>query len=911
MTHPKFENKVQSVRSFLSKNKWLSRVTPIVIGLLATLWFVIRVVPKPSRAGYPCMKVAYPFMTAFVLWLVSFTGIFASYKLLVSSVRRKRLLMIGLSLTFLVIAVGFHIYTNTDKVFAQSPVAIVHPANEPFGEGQGILPGRVTWAWNPDATIENCTNDLTKNDGYFLNKNINQAVIDQMVQQSIQQIGNQPILADAWDAIFRAFNIKKGKGDVGYTTGETIFLKINQGCAGWSTNADFTRNTAAWAYIGFAETSPQVTLAIIKQLVNVAGVPQNKIIVADPIAKLYADTYQIIHDIFPNIIFGDKANATKGRTLLHKETTPVIFYSDKGTVLTASSDCFYTEMQNADYMINIAALKAHARAGITLTAKNHYGSHTRDGSEHMHNGLIAPTNDIPTKTGYGRYRTQVDLMGSKYLGQNTLLYIVDGLWGGTEATETPVKWKMAPFNNDWPSSVFISMDQVALESVCFDFLRSEAPLNPAAWKNRPLMDQGVDDYLHQAASSENWPKGIVYDPDGSGTPLPSLGVHEHWNNATDKQYLRNMGFTKGIELVKILSKKQAGSNFSSFEVLQNTPVVDGVGNDNVWETVGWQYIDQFWKPYGTVLTPDDFSGRFKVLWSSEKNKLYVLAETTDDDFVDGYVYPAPGYPDYDILEIFIDENKSGGPHVFDNGTDNAENAFSYHIAINSPADGGTTSEKQVLDIAGKSWSDYFNPNYADHFPEFTVKREGNKLTWEFSLTVYKETYDPTKSAALNTSSISTLSANKTIGFAMAYCDADGGVGRDNFIGSDYGPNKSGEFNDYWMSANGYATMTLRAGNPLTSLNPELAASAFANAMKLYPNPSTGVFSLKLESLDVSRPIQVSVYTIQGQIIESTTYHSTQSTIIYPMNISGMVRGNYIIRVVNGKNSASQKIQIIK
>ena len=62
---------------------------------------------------------------------------------------------------------------------------------------------------------------------------------------------------------------------------------------------------------------------------------------------------------------------------------------------------------------------------------------------------------------------------------------------------------------------------------------------------------GVDDYLHQAAESSNWPEGITYDPDNSGKPLPSLGVHEHWNNAENKQYSRNLGLTGGIELISI------------------------------------------------------------------------------------------------------------------------------------------------------------------------------------------------------------------------------------------------------------------------------------------------------------------------------------------------------------------------
>lgn len=40
---------------------------------------------------------------------------------------------------------------------------------------------------------------------------------------------------------------------------------------------------------------------------------------------------------------------------------------------------------------------------------------------------------------------------------------------------------------------------------------------------------GVDDYLHQAASSDWWPEGFIYDPDNSRTPIQSLGTHERCN----------------------------------------------------------------------------------------------------------------------------------------------------------------------------------------------------------------------------------------------------------------------------------------------------------------------------------------------------------------------------------------------
>lgn len=554
MIHHKLGFKVAGIVKVFNNHRFLKKTLPLFLGLVALFWFLIRVIPKPQRAAYPCMKVAYPLMSGLVIWLLGITGISASARIVIKQIRSKKyfiafsaLLMFALvSSVFLVYHSGI-LYANIDR---KPPV---HLPNEPFGTAQGIVPGRVVWAWDPDATNENCTNNVAKGDGYFLAKNNNQQIIDKMVAEGIRNVADKKNLKKAWDNIFRYFNKQKGRGDRGYKNCETIFIKINQGCGSWNTDTDLSRRKGA---LGYSETSPEVVLSVIKQLVNEAGVPQNKIIVADPLAHIYSDNYTLLHNEFPDVNYGDntQAGVSYGRTFLTPETIPVIFYSDKGTVLRARTDCLYTEMQNCDYMINIAALKAHGCAGITLMAKNHFGSITAKSAGHLHPGLLGEKNDKPTRPDYCMYRVQVDLMGSRYLGRNTILNIVDGLWGGPEALETPVKWKMEPFNNDWPNSIFLSQDQVALESVCFDFLRYEATIGAPEWKNRPNMAQGVDDYLHQAASSKYWPEGIVYDPDNSGTPVPSLGVHEHWDNAVNKNYSRNLGKKEGIELVKLLAK---------------------------------------------------------------------------------------------------------------------------------------------------------------------------------------------------------------------------------------------------------------------------------------------------------------------------------------------------------------------
>ena len=52
---------------------WARLVTP-VIGFSALLWFLIRVIPKPSRATYPCQRAAFPLASGFICWLLGLGG---------------------------------------------------------------------------------------------------------------------------------------------------------------------------------------------------------------------------------------------------------------------------------------------------------------------------------------------------------------------------------------------------------------------------------------------------------------------------------------------------------------------------------------------------------------------------------------------------------------------------------------------------------------------------------------------------------------------------------------------------------------------------------------------------------------------------------------------------------------------
>jgi len=547
-----------------------TKILFIISGIFSIFWISFRLLTKPSRSTYPCIRAAYPIATSFILYVSSLLASFISYKYAGKYARKARY---GLAFLFICIAfiTGFYAFQSNKKpVFAN--ISNTYVANSPIGEPKGVLPGCVVWFHHPGATDEYWNRNKSNN--YYSNNHTKIDTVEAMVIASILELTGTSSIDQAWDSLFTYFNKEHGKGAISYQEKEQIFIKCNFVTA-------FDQQYDG----GPTWTSPQVILAILRQLINNMSIPQENIALGDPMVCVTNDYWNILHIEFPDVKYIDHQGGN-GRTFAEKGTQADIFYSDRGDILRDSgnhwsnspdsgdpvySDTLYKIIEDADYMINIAALKGHGRAGVTLCAKNHFGSHVRTTAAHQHMGLPKPGGDI-TRYGYGQYRIQVDLMGHRMLGGNTVLFIVDGLWAGPDAGSLPEKFDMPPFNNDWTSSIFMSQDQVALESVCLDFLQ-------AMYINgKPQMD-GVDDYLRQAADTTNWPAGFTYDPENDGTQLTSLGVHEHWNNAIDKQYSKELGLGNGIDFVK-LSRDNLSSvdgytdlalNAAEFTLHQNYP----------------------------------------------------------------------------------------------------------------------------------------------------------------------------------------------------------------------------------------------------------------------------------------------------------------------------------------------------
>jgi hypothetical protein len=386
----------------------------------------------------------------------------------------------------------------------------------PLGVPRGVVPGRVTWAHDPAAVTWDGTGS------WWTDANNNQAVIDRMVSGSIRGLTNQKSDAQAWSAMFQHFNRTHGRGKAGYKAGEKIAIKAN------------LNNTTDHGTIDRLNSSPHLILSLVRQLTGPGKVPQSSITVFDSSRFIPGNLYDKIHHEFPGVVFVDHIGGD-GRMKAEFKTNAIPY-----SVPSRNATGLDNTVVQAAYLIDAALLKGHVSSGVSLCAKNLFGAtsiHT-DWHKNAHDGF--PHN----RDGSPSYAAIVDFLGHKDLGQKTMLFLIDGLYGNENADPPPShKWKMTPFNDAWPSSIFMSLDGVAVDSVGFDFLTSEWP---------DLVDiANADNYLREAALANDPPSKTFYDPERDGIRCRSLGVFEHWNNGTDKKYSGNLGKAHGIELFPV------------------------------------------------------------------------------------------------------------------------------------------------------------------------------------------------------------------------------------------------------------------------------------------------------------------------------------------------------------------------
>ena len=608
-------------------NRAIEKIRPLnwlfpIVGLSSLVWFLIRVIPKPSRATYPCQRAAFPIASAFVIWLMGITASFAFFHRARARLHQTRYVAALTAFAAAIIVLGVtYIDSPTELAVAdEGPFIPSDAPNAPVGEGRGVHPGRVVWVHDTAATSWDGSTGF-----WFEDENTDPVIVDDMVSRSVRALTGSASDAGAWAALFEHFNHRRGRGETGYQPGEKIAVKLNMNQVG------SYRMTNNWHF-----PAPQLVLALTRQLVNEAGVADADIAYYDATRNIHGSILDAVHAEFPDVRFVDW-QGTEGREKFQRDTDILVHWSEELTLEEDGGNPTYLPqvVTEAAYLVNIGVLKGHNLAGVTMCAKNLFGSFSTD-----KNGIL--TQNAPWGAGIhpyvtvhpflngghwnfemrdmGTYNALVDLMGHEHLGEKTLLFVVDGLYGKNTQNydkNDRHRWQNAPFNDDWSSSLLVSQDFVAIESVGLDFLRAEP--------SQVNVTGNVDNYLHEAAQANAPPSGKVYAPNGDGAPLPSLGAHEHWNNPIDKQYSRNLGKDYGIELVtpemitavgeaatsalpRALQLRNYPNPFNAGTVLSFDVPVDGQARLEIFNTLGQQ----------VALLLDDHltAGHHQIVWNA-------------------------------------------------------------------------------------------------------------------------------------------------------------------------------------------------------------------------------------------------------------------------------------------------------
>lgn len=304
--------------------------------------------------------------------------------------------------------------------------------------------------------------------------------------------------------------------------------------------------------------------------------------------------------------------------------------------------------------------------------------------------------------------------------------------------------------------------------------------------------------------------------------------------------------------------------------LSTEPVlIDGIANETIWDVSDWYEIKHVWIPYGQTVSVSDFTGKFKIAW--DENYVYFLVEIFDDSLYDGHIEPTDQYWNDDCVEIFLDEDNSGGNHQYN------FNAFAYHVS--------TLLETVDFNASG--------PATFNNDVDVAITNNQDTYTWELAVKIFADDY------VYNGSNTPVgLNHGKKIGFSMAYCDNDGSTNRENFIGSKYLSQSQADLG--YINADVFGTLTLIDSTHVTAVNGVKLTNS------VYPTFVKENLTVKLNNCTF--PARVSIIDILGnEILYSNISNTGELEVLF--DAKNILPGQYFIKI--NSDNTQQAIKFIK
>ena len=377
----------------------------IIVGLVSIAWLLVRSGRKPSRLAYPCQKAAAANTAVLLGWIAS---------LLVATAFSRRLGPKGRFVYRSAVLSGVIVLA----LGGLNNLAIEDWQRQFVSTAIGQGTSRVAWVQDSRAATGWSTN---------LDARVNAAVVDEMMDLAVKQLTGQATVGGAWSQIFRQHN-----GGRNYSAGETIAIKVN-----FNNAHDLSLHNPNY----------QVVNALIRQLVNVVGVPQQNITVYDASRSFQSGFSAGIRARFPNV------------KLVNKNTSSCWDGSVAGTR-------FACVVRDTTYLINMPLLRTHSYAKVTLSFKNHLGSVETPAV--LHPNISSADPNVNPLIALNRHN---------YIRNKTLLVVADGIYGLKAGGPTDNPGGSKGITNPYPNSLFLSTDPVAVDSVMVDYLQNRG----ASW----------------------------------------------------------------------------------------------------------------------------------------------------------------------------------------------------------------------------------------------------------------------------------------------------------------------------------------------------------------------------------------------------------------------------------------------
>ena len=293
------------------------------------------------------------------------------------------------------------------------------------------------------------------------------------------------------------------------------------------------------------------------------------------------------------------------------------------------------------------------------------------------------------------------------------------------------------------------------------------------------------------------------------------------------------------------------------------PIIDANPSDACWSKAEWKAIDQVW--IGSAVSLTDFEGKFKVVWTPQK--LYFLFMITDDKLNINYPGNCTNIYNFDCVEIFIDENHSGGDHQYN------YNAFAYHIAANG-------------DVCYNGIDKQFHSFKGDVESKFATI-SSNVYCWEIALNIYADNY---VYGGSNTPVV--LTTGKILGMSAAYNDDDNGSTRESMFGS--AVINATDKNVSWINASYFGSMQLI----------EDSTSILTIGIS---SPSTSITNIAPANILLNATVTNSINPINKvEFFNKSTLIGTVNTSPYTLNWSSVTSGTYSITAKVTDNTGLSK-----